>query len=170
VPEPSDYWTEFEQRLTELGAQPVLIGALAALEYRADPRMTIDVDFLVRSLDGVAAAFRADGYDVREVSEFEGQPYVIFIRGRGARVDALLVETAYQDEAHRRAVNGTLTVEDVIVHKLIAWRAKDQDDIESIMSTRPELDLAYIARWAAEWQVDNRWVEARSRWANPEQR
>ena len=161
MPEPSDYWIDFERRLTELGAEPVLIGALAALEYRAVPRATTDVDFLVRSLDGVAAAFRAEGYDVQEMAD-DGHVYVMYIRGRGARVDALLVETDYQDEAHRRAEHGLLTVEDVIVHKLIAWRAKDQDDIASILSTEPALDDSYIKRWAAEWDVADRWDQARS--------
>jgi hypothetical protein len=165
VQEPSDYWAIFERRLTELGAQPILIGALAAQEYRAAPRLTTDVDFLVRSLDGIAAAFRADGYDVREMAEPGSEsPYVVFIRGHDAKVDALLVETPYQSEAHRRASNGLLTIEDVIVHKLIAWRAKDQDDIESILSTRPTLDEPYIERWADEWQVVARWTESKQRW------
>ncbi len=160
MPEPSDYWTDFARRLSELAAEPVLIGALAALMYRAEPRFTTDVDFLVRSLEGVADAFRADGYDIREMAEPGGEPYVMFIRGHGMRVDALLVETDYQEEAHRRAVDGVLTVEDVIVHKLIAWRARDRDDIDSILSTRPSLDHAYIERWTQEWQVADRWTES----------
>lgn len=166
MPRPSDYWSTFEQRLTDLGAQPVLIGALAALEYRATPRLTTDVDFLVSSLRGVADAFRADGYDVREMAEPGSDPYLVFIRGHGISVDALLVETPYQAEAHRRAVNGLLTVEDVIVHKLIAWREKDQDDIASILAAGPPLDLEYIARWAEEWSVQPRWTEATRRWAH----
>jgi hypothetical protein len=165
VQEPSDYWADFERRLADLGAQPILIGALAAQEYRSEPRLTTDVDFLVMSLDGIAEAFRADGYEVREMAEPGSQdPYVIFIRGRGARVDALLVETPYQSEAHRRSVNGLLTVEDVIVHKLIAWRGKDQDDIESILATKPVLDERYIERWVEEWQVERRWADAKRRW------
>lgn len=119
MPEPSDYWSTFQQRLAELGCEPVLIGALAALEYRLTPRFTTDVDFLVRSLDGVVAAFEAEGYTVQAMAEPGGEPYVVFIRGKGVAVDALLVETDYQAAAHRRAVNKLLTVEDVIVHKLI---------------------------------------------------
>ncbi len=165
MPEPSDYWVTYERRLAELGTQPILIGALAAQQYRAVPRLTTDVDFLVCSLDGVADAFRADGYDVREMAEPGSDgPYVLFIRGHDAKVDALLVETPYQIEAHGRAVDGWLTVEDVIVHKLIAWRAKDQDDIASILSTRPTMDEAYIERWAGEWQVTGRWTESKQRW------
>lgn len=164
MPDPSDYWSTFERRLAELGCEPVLIGALAALEYRATPRLTTDVDFLVRTLDGVAEAFRADGYDVQVMAEPGEPPYVVFIRGRGAKVDALVIETDYQAAAHARATNGMLTVEDVLIHKLIAWRAKDQDDISSILATQPTLDNAYITRWVGEWQVDERWEESQQRW------
>lgn len=164
MPEPSDYWSTFQQRLAELGCEPVLIGALAALEYRLTPRFTTDVDFLVRSLDGVVAAFEAEGYTVQAMAEPGGEPYVVFIRGKGVAVDALLVETDYQAAAHRRAVNKLLTVEDVIVHKLIAWRAKDQDDIASILAAAPVLDAGYIQRWATEWQVSDRWAESKQRW------
>lgn len=164
MPEPSDYWSTFETGLAELGCQPVLIGALAAQEYRATPRFTSDVDFLVVSLDGVADAFRAAGYDVTTMAEPGGTPYVVFIRGHGERVDALLAETDYQLEAHRRSTEGVLTVEDVIVHKLIAWRARDRDDIESILSTRPTLDEAYIDHWSQEWEVSDHWAEARRLW------
>ncbi|MFI0526979.1 MAG: hypothetical protein ACH37H_12760, partial [Ilumatobacteraceae bacterium] len=98
------------------------------------------------------------------MAEPGGEPYVVFIRGKGVAVDALLVETDYQAAAHRRAVNRLLTVEDVIVHKLIAWRAKDQDDIASILAAAPLLDAAYIQRWATEWQVSDRWAESKQRW------
>jgi hypothetical protein len=164
VPDPSDYWSTYQRRLTDLGCQPVLIGALAALEYRATPRFTTDVDFLVRSLDGVPEAFREDGYDVQVMAEPGALPYVVFIRGHGVKVDALVIETDYQAEAHARAINGMLTVEDVLIHKLIAWRAKDQDDIASILATRPELDTVYISRWCGEWQLDERWAESQQRW------
>ena len=38
VHEPSDYWTEFAERLEALGIEAKLIGALAAMQYRAQPR------------------------------------------------------------------------------------------------------------------------------------
>ena len=50
----------------------------------------------------------------------------------------------------------------MIVHKLIAWRARDRDDIRSILDAQHELDEAYIARWAAEWDAGARWEEAQS--------
>lgn len=173
MPGPLDYVEQFRALLTDLGAEPVGIGAFAALRYRLVPRETTDVDFLVRSLTGVAQAAEALGLDYRAVADEAGDPYLAFIRGRDAHgnsvvVDLLTIETDYQAEAHGRAADGWLTVEDVIVHKLIAWRPRDRDDIESILATRPTLDRNYIHRWVREWQVTDRWEFALRHWARPE--
>jgi hypothetical protein len=53
---PSDYVDEYRRLLADLGCEPVVIGALAALQYRTTPRFTTDIDVLVRSLRGVADA------------------------------------------------------------------------------------------------------------------
>jgi hypothetical protein len=164
VRRPPDYFEEFRDRLTALGADPVGIGALAAIRYRLEPRETTDVDFLARSLDGIPEAMRALGYTVRVMAQPGEQPYVIFIRGEDVQVDVMLAETDYQFEALARAQDGWLTVEDVIVHKLLAWRPRDQDDIESILATRPTLDVGYIERWAEVWQVADRWQHATVNW------
>lgn len=164
MPSPSDYVDRFRDLLIGLGAEPVGVGALAAMRYRLEPRITTDLDFLVRSLDGVAEAAEELGLQCRLMAQPGGEPYLAFIRGEGVAVDVMKSETEYQDEAMRRAVDGWLTVEDVIVHKLIAWRPKDQDDIASILANRPSLDETYIRRWAEEWQVTARWAEARRRW------
>lgn len=160
--EPSDYVDAARDRLAELGAEPVVIGALAALRYRLDPRATTDVDLLVTRLDGVPEALERDGFSVRVIDDDDGRPYLVYARNEEIQIDALLVETEYQREAHRRAADGFLTVEDVIVHKLIAWRARDRDDIESILSAGHALDESYIEHWAAEWEVLDRWRGLRS--------
>lgn len=161
--EPSDYFGEFATRLSSLGIEAALIGALAAIRYRAEPRMTTDVDFLARSLDGLIESVTTDGYSVRTMSQpgTGDDPYVVFIRGLGAQVDVLRAETPFQFEALDRAVDGVITAEDVIVHKLLAWRLRDRGDIESILAAGHDLDEAYIERWTAEWDVGDRWREAK---------
>lgn len=159
--EPSDYWPEIAERFRAAGVEVALIGALAARRYRAVDRQTTDVDFLARDLRDVPALMRAAGYEVRTMAEPGGEPYVVFIRGEGVRVDVLLAETAYQREALDRARDGVITVEDVIVHKLLAWRARDRDDIGSIFAAGHHLDEAYIERWADAWEVSDRWEEAK---------
>ncbi len=161
--EPSDYSDRFAERLRSLGFAPVLIGALAANVYRLVPRFTTDVDFLTRSLVGLAESIEADGFEVRTLADPGEAPYVAFIRGSGIRVDVVAAQTDYQLEAIDRAGDGVLTVEDVIVHKLIAWRPRDRDDVDQILAAGHALDHVYLDRWIAAWHVEDRWREARRR-------
>lgn len=160
MPEPSaSSAAEFQDRLRALGFDVVLIGAMAALRYRLTPRVTTDLDFLARSLSGLSEAMREQGLHVTEMAEPGGEPYVVFIRGSGWSVDVLLAETDYQRVAMDRAVDGALSAEDVIVHKLIAGRPRDRDDIQSILAGDIQLDVSYISEWAQAWGVLDRWEE-----------
>jgi hypothetical protein len=162
-PQSSDFSSRAAETLRELGVEPVTIGARAALRYRATPRATIDVDYLIpRDVPGIAEAFRAQGLEVRSVMNDDGEAYLYLIKGSGdVLIDIVIADTEYQAQAYRRAVDGYLTVEDVIVHKLIAWRPRDQDDIRSILAASPPMDQTYIARWAQAWSVIDRWDDAR---------
>ena len=76
----------------------------------------------------------------------------------------------YQHQALQHAVEETidnepikvLTVEDVIVHKLIAGRYQDLADIEAILATNFDLDQEYIENWADFWDVFDRWEEVQT--------
>ena len=76
------------------------------------------------------------------------------------QVDLIVATTEYQERALERARDHVLTVEDVFIHKLIAWRPRDQDDIRSILSTGIAYDAEYVNHWAREWGVEDRWREA----------
>lgn len=162
MPASWDSLDRFRARFRDLGLDPVVIGAFAALQYRLTQRETTDIDFLVARLLDVVEVMEADGYSVTAMAEPGEEPYVVYIRGADVSVDLLVAETDYQREAMRRAIDGVLAVEDVIVHKLIAWRPRDRDDIASILAAGHELDASYIERWAASWEVAERWSEARS--------
>lgn len=155
---------EAAEALRRLGAEPVVIGGVAALRFRAAPRTTTDIDFLIRrDVAGIEEAFRAYGFEVKVLRNAPDPPYLYLIRGGGdVRIDVLVADTEYQAEAFDRAVDGFLTAEDVIVHKLIAWRSRDQDDIRSILRTNRPLDEDYIQRWAQEWDAADRWAEAKA--------
>ena len=80
--------------------------------------------------------------------------------------DLMIAGTSYQQEAIDRAreepigageTARVLTPEDVIVHKLIAGRSQDLADIEAILQAKVLLDEGYIERWAAFWEVTERW-------------
>jgi hypothetical protein len=139
------------------------MGALAAARYRRHQRLTTDADLLVESADGVADAFRSAGYDVRPVGDQPGSPDMLLVRGKGDRIDLLFVTVDYLRGALDRSVDHVLTVEDVIVQKLIAWRPRDRDDLAEILDAGPNLDDAYIDHWAAEWDVAGRWAQTKAR-------
>lgn len=140
----------------------MLIGAHAANRYRLEARHTVDVDFLASSLAGAADVLRSAGCTVREVSE-DGEPYLLSARIDSTVIDLLLAETDYQRSAMGRAVDGVLTVEDVIIHKLIAGRPRDIDDIQSILSTGQEFDESFVIENAQQWGVVDRWEQVRMR-------
>lgn len=142
--------------LAASGIETVLIGAHAANRYRLEVRHTVDVDVLASTLEGAAEALRAAGCEVREIAE-DGEVYMLSARAGATVVDVLLAETEYQRMAMRRAQRGVLAVEDVIVHKLIAGRPRDIDDIRSILATGIEFDRGYVESNARDWGVLERW-------------
>ncbi len=50
--------------------------------------------------------------------------------------------------------------EDVVVHKLIAYRHRDRADIHEILRCQAGLDRVYIERWCEFWGVVDRWRES----------
>ena len=148
--------------LDRVGARWAYVGAFAALRYRATPRLTTDVDILVAPVDGMVEAFERAGYEVTVIADEGEPPHLVLVRGRGDRIDLMLPAIAYQRVALDRAIDHVITAEDVIIHKLIAWRARDRNDIVSILETGHVLDETYIRRWAQEWSVLDRWEEARA--------
>ena len=162
VREPSDSAEAAGAILSRVGGRWALAGALAALRYRATPRLTVDADLLAESVDGMVEAFREAGYEVHASADQGEEPHLLTVRGHGDQIDILLAVTDYQRVALDRAVAGVLAVEDVIVHKLIAWRPRDRNDIASILETGIPMDSGYIDHWAAEWDVADRWTQARS--------
>ena len=160
--EPSDSAASAAEILDRVGGRWALVGALAALKYRATPRMTTDVDVLAENVPGLAEAFSEAGYEVTVLAERNEPPHLILVRGHGDQIDVLLPVVEYQHVALQRAVDHVITVEDVIVHKLIAWRPRDRNDIASILDAGHALDSQYIERWTHEWDVLDRWEQIRA--------
>lgn len=161
--EPSDSAASAAEILGRAGGRWALIGGLAALRYRATPRLTVDADFLIDDPAAVAVAFRNAGYQVEEVAAPGEPPHLLLVRGHGDVIDVLVAVVEYQAVALDRAADHVLTAEDVVVHKLIAWRPRDRNDIASILDAGVELDTAYIRHWATEWDVADRWEQALDR-------
>ena len=163
VREPSDSASAAADVLDRVGVRWALMGALAALRYRATARMTTDADLLVEPSPAVAEAFEREGYDVQVAGEDRSEPDMLLVRGKGDRIDIVFATVEYLKQALDRATTGVLTLEDVIIQKLIAWRPRDRDDIASILDAGHRFDARYIEDWAAAWEVEDRWAEAKRR-------
>lgn len=149
-------WAELAATLAAAGSRAALAGAVAANLYRPLPRATRDIDVLAEYRPGLIEAFRAEGWEVSAAGP-EGAPFLLRLVRGPDRADVLIAETEYQDLALSRAADGVLTAEDVIVHKLIAARPHDLDDIRSILSADLTLDETYIEDWARQWDALDRW-------------
>ncbi len=147
--------------LDRLACPWVVAGALAAFRYRDSPRFTTDLDLLVTWDVEIPAAFEALGYSVRQIASPGEGPHLIVLTRDKERIDLIVAVVDYQDLAIRRGeLEHVLTPEDVIIHKLIAWRPRDRDDVASILAAGHDLDREYIDHWASEWDVADRWDKA----------
>lgn len=70
-------------------------------------------------------------------------------------MDLIFSFTPYELEAIRRAVAVIFdevevrfaSAEDLIIHKLVAGRPRDIEDVSGVLARKPSLDDAYILRW-----------------------
>ncbi len=79
----------------------------------------------------------------------------------GIRVDLILSFSPFEQIAISRARPvrlGTTDVkfaslEDVVVHKVIAGRARDLEDVASILLRNPGADLSYVRNWLKDFSA-----------------
>lgn len=153
--------------LEALGVKWAVLGGVAANLYRRNSRISDDIDVLVdlgdTSMSQVAGEAKARGWTVRKLVE-EGWLLRLDHVDYGP-MDLIAVEMEYQAMALSRAVDtespggGSLRVlapEDIIIHKLLAKRHKDDDDIEAILEAGHVLNWPYLEEWAEAWEEGER--------------
>jgi hypothetical protein len=160
----SDFVALFEK----MGTPYAVMGGIAVRIYGI-PRPTYDIDFTLSlsraRLPELYAAVSQLGYTVPEeylrgwVDQVAGMPVIklrLYLENRGVDVDVFLAESSYQEEilARRRREEidnlpvWFVSVEDLILLKLLASRARDIADVGDILFTQGQLDQAYMRRWA----------------------
>ena len=79
----------------------------------------------------------------------------------GIRVDLVFSLPGYERKAMERT-NGVevggekvqfASVEDLLVHKLVAGRPRDLEDVRGVLLRQPGADLGYVRRWLAEFDA-----------------
>lgn len=149
----------------------MIIGGQAVL-FHGHPRLTQDIDITLgvetEALADVMAACRQAGLSlsVNRPEEFVTQTHVLPLRDpeSGLRVDLVFANTPYEHAAIRRARGGRIgratvrfaSLEDLIIHKLVAGRPIDLDDVRTLLAKRGRtLDTRYVRRWLRQFaQLD----------------
>lgn len=133
------------------------------------PRPTYDIDFTItldrESLPRLYQEAEELGFTVPDqflagwvdcVAEMPLVKFRLYVEGHGIDIDIFLAESEYQQSLmQRRRVHefagmsvSFVSAEDLILLKLTAARPRDLGDIEDVMLARPELDEAYMRKWA----------------------
>ena len=146
----------------------MVIGGQAVLLY-GEPRLTKDIDItlgigieeLQRAKDVVDALGLK--YLTSDVERFVRDTMVLPVgdEASGIRVDFIFSFSPYERQAVERAkdvILGDTTIrfaalEDVVVHKIVAGRPKDIDDVKVMVLKNPDYDETYIRRWLEEFDA-----------------
>jgi hypothetical protein len=140
----------------------MVIGGQAVLLH-GEPRLTRDIDVTVgmdaSQLQRLLSAVSEAGLipSVKDVESFVRTTNVLPLVDAGGtiRVDLIFSFTPYEAEAIRRAVpvgfeGGVVryaSVEDLIIHKMVAGRDRDIEDIRGVLARTSGFDKEYVDRW-----------------------
>ena len=172
--------TKIARKLTASHIPYMVIGGQAVLLY-GEPRLTKDIDItlgigadkyesilsLARSLDMKVL--------VDNPEDFVKKTMVLPLQDEksGIRVDFIFSFSSYEKQAIERARSVSFTtavdvgvqfasLEDIVIHKVIAGRPRDIEDIKSIILKNPIFDRHYIITWLMEFDkgLDTRYLDA----------
>jgi len=162
--------------LDDLGIPYAVMGGFAVRAWGI-PRPTYDVDLAVAvdeaGLEQLLSGLAEAGFDVPDefrrgfrdiIADMRKVKVTRFVEGSVWEVDLFVAEGRFFEAAmprrrpcplEGRAVQ-TLAPEDVIALKLLAYRRKDQLDVEEILKVTPELDVDHLRRQARLLGVESR--------------
>jgi len=152
--------------LDRLGIPYMLIGGQAVLLY-GEPRLTRDIDVTLgvgpERLSAVLEWVRGNGWRVlvEAPAEFVGKTMVLpcLEPASGIRIDLVFSFSAYEQQALSRARRVPLgkaqvcfaSLEDLIIHKVLAARPRDLEDVRGMLVKNQAFDLEYVQRWLREF-------------------
>ncbi len=144
----------------------MVIGGQAVLLY-GEPRLTRDIDITlgigVEELGKVKKVLRTTGLKilVKQDKEFVAKTLVLpaLDKQSGIRIDFTFSYSFYERQAIERAKEVKLgrtpvrfaSLEDLLIHKVIAGRPRDFEDVRSVLLKNPRYDSRYIQKWLTEF-------------------
>jgi len=146
----------------------MVIGGQAVLVY-GEPRLTKDIDITLGlgldgldKIKGVVEKLKLK-YLIDNAEEFVQKTMVLPVMDEksGIRVDFIFSFSPYEKQAIDRANDIKMgktdvkfaALEDVVIHKIIAERARDLEDVKSILLKNPDFDAKYIRHWLGEFDT-----------------
>jgi hypothetical protein len=152
--------------LSALSIPYMIIGGQAVLLY-GEPRLTRDIDITLGiDIDKLELVLKnLSLYNLKPLpenpTEFVNKTYVLPVEDLDLkiRVDFIFSQTPYERQAINKAnkviikdkVISFATVEDLLIHKIFAGRARDIEDARIIYLKNPDIDTKYIEKWLKEF-------------------
>jgi predicted nucleotidyltransferase len=159
--------TKIANELERLRLSYMVIGDQAILLY-GEPRLTKDIDItlgvgvegLTQITDLVRGLSLKVLVDDPEAFVHKTMVLPVIEDASGIRVDFIFSHFPYEQQALTRIREvpfGATTVkfaslEDVVIHKIIAGRGRDIEDVRSILLKNQDYDADYITRWLKEFE------------------
>ncbi len=147
----------------------LIIGGQAVLLY-GEPRLTEDVDITLgvgpENLNLLLELAQKNSWDVliHDPKTFVQKTLVLPCQDRlsGSRLDFIFSLSEYERQAMKRAHVVAIgaaqvrfaSLEDLIIHKLMAGRSRDEEDIRGMLNRQPRLDREYLRFWLQQMDQD----------------
>lgn len=158
--------TKISQTLDQEHIPYMVIGGQAVLLYGV-PRLTKDIDITLGvgidqlpKIKNIAHTLKLTPLVQDEGFIQRTMVYPCLDPESGIRVDFIFSFSPYERQALERinpvrihdVIVKFASVEDVIIHKVIAGRPRDIEDVRTIMLKNPDIDLHYIRKWLQVFQ------------------
>ncbi len=146
----------------------MLIGGQAVLFY-GEPGLTRDVDITPGVTPDLLEKLKSVTRDldlkilVSDVENFVNETYVLLVPDEESnfRADFIFSFSPYESQAIKRAKIMDIgeskvkfvSLEDLIIHKIIAGRSRDIEYVKSVLLKNQNFDKKYILKWLREFDV-----------------